>query len=248
MNKSTNFIILGTPRSGTTFFCETLNQQSNIWIPEFTNSEPFNPANVIQISSTIQTNLFDQNAIIEKLIDTKNKRNVEYFGFKTFLSWHNDISSVIDRHQLSIFLILRKNIWKVLASMLIAIDNKDFQGSSKRFEPFYYDGSNREQRRIFTIFNNLCRDYWWSENVFHNHANLIEKIYLEDLIENNISFEKVNNYFKKEIQFSANYTEDSIDEYVKNFEELKKFILEKVHLSKYHFSALPTYILQELEL
>jgi hypothetical protein len=132
--------------------------------------------------------------------------------------------------------------------MLIAIDNKNFQGSSKRFDLFYYDGSNREQRRIFTIFNSLCRDYWWSENVFYNHNNLIEKIYLEDLINNNMSFKKINEYFKKEIQFSANYTEDSIDEYVENFEDLKQFILEKVHLSKYHYSALPDYILKELEL
>jgi hypothetical protein len=248
MAYSTNFIILGTPRSGTTFFCETLNSHSNIWIPEFTNSEPFNPSNIVQLSNTFKSNIFDHNAIIQKLINNKEKKEIEYFGFKTFLSWHSDISSIIDHNQLAIFLVLRKNIWKVLASMLIAIDNKDFQGSSKRFDPFYYDGSNREQRRIFTIFNSLCRDYWWSENVFYNHNNLIEKIYLEDLINNNMSFKKINEYFKKEIQFSANYTEDSIDEYVENFEDLKQFILEKVHLSKYHYSALPDYILKELEL
>jgi hypothetical protein len=248
MTASTNFIILGTPRSGTTFFCETLNSRSNIWIPEFTNSEPFNPTNIVQISNIFKSNIFDQDSIIQKMIAIKEKKEIEYFGFKTFISWHNDISSIIDKNELAIFLVLRKNIWKVLTSMLVAIDNKDFQGSSKRFDPFYYDGSNREQRRIFTMFNSICRDYWWSENVFHNHPNLIEKIYLEDLTEENLSFQKINDYFKTEIQFTANYVEDSIGEYVANFDDLKQFILEKVHLSKYHYSALPDYIMKELEL
>lgn len=248
MAHSTNFIILGTPRSGTTFFCNTLNSYSNIWIPEFPNSEPFNPSIISQTSNIFKSNMFDHNAIIRKMISFKEKNGHEYFGFKTFLSWHTDISSIINENELSIFLMLRRDIWKVLTSLLIAIDNKKFGGSSKRFEPFYYDGSNRERRRIFVIFQNLCRDYWWSENVGHHHASLIEKIYLEDIIGKDISFKKINDYFKKEISFSVNYTEDSIEKYITNFDDLKTFILEEVHCSKYHYSALPEYILKELEL
>ncbi len=38
-----NFLVTGTPRSCTTWFCKTLNAHNGIWVPEFTNYEPFNP-------------------------------------------------------------------------------------------------------------------------------------------------------------------------------------------------------------
>jgi hypothetical protein len=68
------------------------------------------------------------------------------------------------------------------------------------------------------------------------------------MIGKDISFKNINEYFKKEIFFSVNYTEDPIEKYITNFDELKTFILEEVHRSKHHYSALPEYILKELEL
>lgn len=248
MTHSKNFVVTGTPRSGTTFFCKTLAQCSNIWIPKFPNYEPFNPMNIVPVSNTLQESIFDTNIIIEKFLNFKQKQNFEYFGFKTFLTYHSDISSLINTHNFDLFLVLRKNIWKVLCSQLVAMDNKDYQGSSKRFAPFCYDQSNREQRRIFNMFNALCKDYWWSENVGNNHPNLIDKIYLEDLILPNTNLQKVSSYFNQELTFSANYTEDSIGTYIENFSDLKEFILNMVHKAKYHYQTLPDYLLTELEL
>lgn len=204
--------------------------------------------NIVPVSNTLQESIFDTNIIIEKFLNFKQKQNFEYFGFKTFLTYHSDISSLINTHNFDLFLVLRKNIWKVLCSQLVAMDNKDYQGSSKRFAPFCYDQSNREQRRIFNMFNALCKDYWWSENVGNNHPNLIDKIYLEDLILPNTNLQKVSSYFNQELTFSANYTEDSIGTYIENFSDLKEFILNMVHKAKYHYQTLPDYLLTELEL
>jgi hypothetical protein len=248
MADTKNFIVLGTPRSGTTFFCKTLAECSNIWIPKFPNYEPFNPINIVPVSNALHASTFDVDAVIEKFLYFKQKQNFEYFGFKTFLTYHSDISALINTHNFDLFVVLRKNIWKVLCSQLVAMDNKDYQGSSKRFTPFCYDHSNREQRRLFNMFNALCKDYWWSENVGGKHANLIDKIYLEDLILPNASFQKVSGYFNQKLTFSADYTEDSIDAYIENFTDLKEYILSMVHKAKYHYQTLPDYLLTELEL
>jgi hypothetical protein len=251
MTHSKNFVVTGTPRSGTTFFCNTLKTCPGIWIPEFSNidnAEPFNPVNTVEVSNALQLPLFDQNAVVQKLIKNKTNNSAEYFGFKTFLAYHNNMSLLVEHNQLDVFVILRKNIWSVLASFLLAQDNKNYNGSSKRFSPFYYDGSNREERRIFTMFYSLCKDYWYSESVWASHPRLVEKIYFEDLIEPGASFEKINQYFEQKINFDAHYTKDSIEKYFENFGQVKEIILRRVHNSKHHFLALPQYLLTELDL
>ena len=57
MTHSKNFVVTGTPRSGTTFFCNTLKTYPHVWIPEFSNidnAEPFNPVNTVEVSNTLQ--------------------------------------------------------------------------------------------------------------------------------------------------------------------------------------------------
>jgi hypothetical protein len=249
MINTKNFIIFGTPRSGTTFFCKTLNSEKNIWIPEFTNFEPFNPQIIPTTSTKFKTHMFDHSAVMQKLINAKEERNKEYLGIKSFVSYHADVTRLIENNQLAIFIMMRKNIWKVLGSLLVAIDNSDFVGSSKRFIPFKFENTNRERRRIFGMFDRLCRYYWWSENILSKHNNFIEQIFFEDLVNaGTVQFSGVNNFFNKEILFSANYTEDDLEKYFQNFDEFKSVILERVNSAPYHYSALPEYILKELDL
>ncbi len=243
-----NFLITGTPRSCTTWFCRTLNSYDGIWIPEFTNYEPFNPHGIPKATNKLKVSLFDQAAVIDTIKKEAEKKDVEYLGIKTFNSYHHNISDLIDTYDFSIFLLLRKNIWKVLGSLLVAVDNKNFEGSSKRFEPFFFENSNREKRRILTIFDRICLNYWLAENYFSNHKNFIEKIYMEDIINGQISSEKINNFFAKNIDLSNNYKEDDISFYYKNFDEFKNYIVDYCKLSHHHYSALPDYILEELDL
>jgi hypothetical protein len=133
-----------------------------------------------------------------------------------------------------------------MGSLLLAHDNQNYQESSKRFSKFYYDGSAKEERRILTMFHMLCRDYWYSENVWCNHPRFVEKIYFEDLIKPNMSFEKLNCYFDQEINFLANYTDDSVSEYFENFDQVQQIVIKNVCGAPQHFLALPDYILKEL--
>ena len=243
-----NFLVTGTPRSSSTWFCKTLNSHENIWVPEFPNYEPFNPHAIPKITNKLKVSLFDQFAVIDTLKKEAEKKEVDYLGIKTFNSYHYSIPNLIDAYDFSIFLLLRKNIWKVLGSLLVAVDNKNFEGSSKRFEPYFFENSHREKRRILSIFDRICLNYWLAENYFCNHKNFIEKIYMEDIIDGQTSFEKINNFFAMDIDLSNIYKEDDLSFYYKNFDEFKNFIVTHCKSAPYHYSALPDYILKELDL
>jgi hypothetical protein len=246
MNK--NFIIVGTPRSGTTFVCDVLSQQEGIWLPKYPNYEPFNPSILKRVSKDVKTHVFDQDSIIKKFINYKSKMNSEYFGFKTFTGFHSDLKELIRNNNLDVIIILRKDIWKVIGSMMVAIDNNDYTGSSKKHKPFIFETTFREKRRIRTFFNRMCRTYWELENSFQTNLNIVDKIYFEDLVSNPIR-PKLNHYFDRELAFDTKYDDkDDLYRYVENFDEMKKFILDEVKDFSVHYSALPEYILKELEL
>lgn len=243
-----NFLVSGTPRSCTTWFCETLNSYDNIWVPEFTNYEPFNPHSIIKATNKLKVSLYDQFSFMDGIEKEASKKEIEYLGIKTFPSYHYDMSMLIDRYNFSIFILVRKNIWKVLGSLLMAVDNKNFDGSSKRFEPYFFENTNREKRRVLNIFDRICLNYWLSENYFSNHKNFVEKIYMEDIVDGQNSFEKINDFFLEEIDFSTSYQEDDLSVYYKNIDEFQKFIIDYCKSASYHYSALPDYVLRELNL
>jgi hypothetical protein len=245
--KDKNFIIVGSPRSGTTFLCDILNGFEDIWIPEYPNYEPFNPNVIKKVSATTKNNAFDHDAIVKKFISYKSNKNAKYFGFKTFLSFHSDLRELIKNNDLDVIIILRKDIWKVMGSMLIAVDNNDYIGSSKKYQPYIFERTSREKRRILTSFNQLCRVYWELENVFSKNLNIIDKFYFEDLIKYNRRL-PIEEYFEREIVFDHKYNDnDDISKYIGNFQEMKDFILEEVHQYQQHYSALPSYISQLLK-
>jgi hypothetical protein len=76
MSKKTikNFLITGTPRSCTTWFCKTLNAHDGIWVPEFPNYEPFNPHAIPKITNKLKVSLFDQFAVIDTLKKEAEKK------------------------------------------------------------------------------------------------------------------------------------------------------------------------------
>lgn len=245
MNK--NFIIVGTPRSGTTFLCDILSQLQGVWMPRYPNYEPFNPTVLMKVSVDLNSDIFDHDAIVKKFISMKNQKQCEYFGFKTFTGFHSDFKQLIRDNDLDVVIMLRKDFWKVVGSKLVAIDNGNYIGTSKRFKPFVFDKSIREKRRIKTFFNHLCRAYWLLENRM-NDLKIIDKVYFEDLIIDPVR-PKINEYFNRELKFDTGYNDnDSIYSYVSNFDELKSYLLEDVKKFKIHYGALPEYLLEQLEL
>ena len=249
MNSSKNFVVLGIPRSGTKFFCKTLSQQPNIWLPSWNETyEPFNLKKISQTSEVFNSHFFDHDKIVKKLINSKHKKDKEYAGFKTFLVWHRDFRHIVDSNNLQIIIMIRRNFWKVFGSFLLAIDNNDYSGSSKEFEPFTFESTSREKRRIIDSFNNFCYQYWQLENVYSNHPNFIEKIYFEDLLTTK-SYSSLNNYFNNEITFDTTYSDqDTYSSYFQNFDELKNFISNHCKSAPKHYNSLPDYMKMNLDL
>jgi hypothetical protein len=243
-----NFLITGTPRSSSTWFCKTLNSYDRIWMPEFKNYEPFNPHIIRETTNALKVNLYDQNAFMDKIIEAAVKREVDYLGVKSFPNYHTDLSLFLNDYDVAIIVLIRKDIWKVLGSLFIAVDNKNFLGSSKRFKPYFWDKSPRETRRLVEVFHRQCKNYWYAENYFSNHKNFVDKIYMEDIVKGKSSFKNIDNYFGKRIEFESDYTEDDLSKYFENFEEIKKFIVELCKSAPFNYSVLPSYILEQLDL
>jgi hypothetical protein len=243
----TNFVVLGLPRSGTKFFCKTLSEQSNIWIPSWNNTyEPFNLKKISTSSEIFDSHLYDHDLIVKKLINAKKEKQKEFMGFKTFLVWHRDFKEIVDKNNLQIIILIRKNFWKVFGSFLLAIDNSDYTGSSTKFSPFLFIPSNRENRRIIDIFNNFCFQYWQLENVYSFHKNFIDKIYFEDLLKSK-KFDKIDTYFKNKITFQTEYRDEfDLQKYFANFDEIKKFIVDHCKTAPKHYNKLPSYFLENI--
>lgn len=248
MKEIKNFLVTGTPRSSTTWFCHTLNSHGRIWMPEFTNYEPFNPHNIHQTADKFKVSLFDQLGFMDTIVNYASQKDIDYLGIKTFISYHNDISSFIRQYNFSIFVLIRKDIWKVLGSLCVAVDNKDFLGSSKRFQPYMFENNHRENRRLITIFDRICLNYWYAENYFAKHENFIEKVYMEDIIKGKSSYLRINNFFNQHINLSNDYDDDDADVYFKNFDEIKKFFIDYCKSAPHHYSSLPDYVKQNLSL
>lgn len=249
MNSNKNFVVLGIPRSGTKFFCKTLSDCPNIWLPSWNDTyEPFNLKKIAYTSEIFNHHFFDQDAIVKKLINSKHKQEKEYVGFKTFLIWHRDFQNIVTDNNLKIIIMIRKDFWKVFGSFLLAIDNNDYSGSSKIFMPFKFEITNREKRRIIDTFNNFCYQYWQLENVYSKHKNFIDKIYFEDLLHRD-SFSNINDYFNREIIFNSTYSDkDSYSSYFDNFDVLKDFIKTHCKSAPKHYNNLPEYLKINLEL
>lgn len=241
---------MGTPRSGTTFFCKTLTKFDNILIPDVPFYELFNPWALPKISNLIELDLWNQDKVIEKFVNYKNETNKKYFGFKTFPVFHHlDLESLVNNNDLDIIIVLRRDIWKIIGSQMIAIDNNDYSGSSLHYRPYQFQNTEREKKRVLAHFLQLTKCFWYNETIFANHKNFIEKIYLEDLSDQICSFEKINNYFDRQISFETGYNDNNdLTQYISNIEELKSFIRSYVKESMHHFKVLPEYLLIELDL
>jgi hypothetical protein len=246
---SKKFVILGTARSGTTFFAESLRQHSGIWVPKFPNCEPFNPFNMELAVKKYGIHVYDQDAVFQSIVREGEGFGFKYVGFKSFVTFHPDLLGLIERNDLDIFIVLRRDIWKILGSLLIAIDNTDFTGSSTKYKPYFYDQSPREARRVLTFFNELCKAIWWMESVFSKHKRLIHKFYLEDVGHSPVSFTPITEYFSLKIILDYQYdTNMGLEHYIENPEDFQLLIRDWCKKMPEHYSALPDYVREQLEI
>ena len=87
------------------------------------------------------------------------------------------------------------------------------------------------------------------ENVFSKHPRLVHKFYLEDVDQKPMSFSPIDQYFDRSIVLDYNYNNDlDITRYVENYDEFQSLIRNWCKKTPQHYSALPDYVREQLDL
>ncbi len=217
------FFILGLPRSGTTAIAHTLNDTQNIYM--------YSSKKVDGIVDN-ESYLFEPFALANSkvVLDWKNKLNYtiepnfkeNYNGFKVILGDQVNIRSLVNDFQYRPLIVIRKDIWKVIFSKIAA----SYATHEDTGAIGTYLKSSRTSKADFTKFLPTVQRLEFFLGTFikaiyelENETNMldpIDTIYFEDFTKPNTTYDKINNYFQKEIVFNLNYNDDFnlIDEYL----------------------------------
>ena len=238
------FGVLGLPRSCTTYLCRTLDDNLNIFIPKMNQYEPINWNN-LEPSSLLFKNIFEPIEVLKKIKIQGDKEGAKFTGVK--LLPHNLQYDLVRNSKISTIVILRKNIWKVIGSTLIAARDNNWSSTSKIADPVYYNMNNPFNKALLKkFFNELVNWIYYCEKKVALSDKHVCTLYFEDFIINN-KVDAINNYFSYEYFFNASYDDSHhAGEYILNIEELGKFIEHFVNSAKEHFSNLPDWALESI--
>ena len=253
MNK---FFIYGMPRTGTTALAKTLNESDDIFMyrkisdkVKDNETELFEP--FAAFSSKIELDWREKLAKIEKQYVSK------YNGFKLVPGDTVHPIHLVKDHGYDPIIIIRKNIWKSIFSKIAAMyeSHKEhttsidiYANSSKDLEPNFSNITNFAPRLMYYLHIYVKSTYELEQSY-----TCIDKIYFEDMIQENKTYDKLNNYFGQEIVFNLNY-DDNFDvkkQYLDDWKEEHYKILQdqiSYFLTKIDFTnkKIPQYLEETL--
>jgi len=242
------FVVTGTPRSGTTFFCRTLEKESNILLPRFHNYEPFIPQNRIVSSNRIGISAFDEAESIKRIVKFGIDNNFDAVGFKTFFSFHYNFEKMLEQNELDHFLILRRNVWKIFASYWMAFSKSEFGKSSLIHEAIQIDTESVMSKIIKQTIDAVLKTYMYRSQI-EQHPNHIVTLYFEDFTakSGHIGDSELTEYFGKRIIFQSGYDDPQHkpSDYIKNIQEIKEKFVDPLLNSK-AVAGLPQDVLESL--
>ncbi len=243
MNK---FFIIGLPRTGTTAIAKTLNSYDNIYLYsksaedyKDSESELFEPFAL----GNLKVELDWQNKL-ENVVEVEFKS--KYNGFKLIPGDVVYAGDLIRDYNYDPLIVIRKNIWKSLFSKIGAVyisnDEKTIDAYTKSSKNTKADFSNFRHflpRFIFFLKQYIKLMY----EVETKFQTSIDKIYFEDFIKPNKTYENINNYFGQEIIFNLNYNDDYnvVDQYLTDAnwtEEQYKILANEVNATVQRFDIM----------
>lgn len=231
------FVILGIPRSGTKFLCNTLDKYSDISFP--VRHEPFTHlGNAGVVSDYYDTSTLDVDGVISKFPTN------QYSGFKVFPGTPPyDIKRIIKQYDMKVIGLIRRDGWKVLGSNMVATQQVDFGISSKMLpQRYYYSQDNMFE---LTHMMRVIDHYLMSVYTINQTADIL--LHFEELIEDGYTKRHLNSYFKRRIEFNSGY-DDSHDysHYFENFDVVKKAVLKYVDKNIKKYDIVPSWALDNL--
>lgn len=238
MNK---FIIYGTPRSCTTFLCNQLNNFDKIFMPVSNGFELYNLDNY---SYYQLGNFYEEDKIFNKIEKYAKENGYQFVGTKILLQQVLNLKSLIDELDLSIFVVLRRDFWKVLCSSLTSGINCAFDKSGLESTRFVYNKYDGFHKTVIIMLTDILLDtYYKSEKHLVSHRNFKGKVYFEDIINGSANLNPFNDYFGINLELATKYKDDhDASLYIENFHDMKKDILAYIRRHSGHFSFLPAYL------
>lgn len=240
-----NFVVLGIPRSGTTHVCDKLTENLNVFMSQTALYEPFNPK-ALPVTSSLMGNIFDQGDIVGRLARYGyREQGAEYCGYKAFPFQISNFN-ILEQHKSRIIIVLRKNIWKVMGSMLVGAQRQDFRTTSTT-DKFTFDINDSFTRANFlTSWHNITSAYWLLENTFRNSPHFLDIMYFEDFTKQG-TYDRVNEYFKYDYNFISDYSDDHHPSiYYNNWDEFVYVVKDWTAKCKRHYDALPEYVMEHI--
>lgn len=248
------FVVTGTPRSATTFFCSVLKKHYGIsMVPEAKgnksplDTELFPPHDDrIKPSKFTGVNNYDNNRTIEVWSDKVTNEHTKFVGFKTFPMYHYDNLKMIEYNDLSVILLMRKNLWKVLASLITAMNSTTWNKSGLVVKKYTYSYDPFTYYMLRNTVDHIFNFLWYFENKLSRHDNYVTTVYFEDLIKRNYTNNDLNKYFNSTIVFNADYDDSSKpSDYISNISEIKKQYVDPLLDSKL-VEGLPSWAIDSL--
>lgn len=227
------FVVLGLPRSGTTFISKVLNELGDVSFPII--KEPHAINNIAAVSQHYNCSSLDIDSVISRMAPN------EYVGFKTFPFYHLDVLDIISRYNLFVISVLRKNIWKSVGSLLVAIEDSDWSSKGKQ-AAYTYNYTALEDYFIVNTVHRYLTNIDFIEKRFNQNL-----IYFEDFVDRNISNDKINQFFGREIVFRSNYDDSRHpSSYFNNFDPVKRLVLDHLDENKLTYGDVPSWAVDNL--
>jgi hypothetical protein len=246
---NTDFIILGPPRSGSSWFAGEFAKEDDILMSgcKDDNYEAFNSVNAIPLSNILKVDAFNHQNIIDFYRKYKLQQGKTYLGFKSFPTWHYDLRKILNDNNFKIILLLRKSFLKTLGSLSIAYREENFLSSSIAAEKLDFENNPIFYRHFYLMINSVTNSIYASENWISENPNLLTKIYFEDLIKTkNYTNDNINEFLQREKYFITDYEDRPWEEYFLEPDKVKKFVKKLFEDNSYHYKALPDYVFDEV--
>lgn len=220
MNKQ--FIVTGTPRSGTTFLCSKLAALDNVYMPSEYDYEPFGAYGGVLDEKAFTINL--RQAYPDKIV-----------GFKTF--WED---SFILREHLRSFdpiVLIRKDVQNVYLSLLVLYRAGYDDMKSSRGRP----GAEKMHHSDFSltyVAHTLLKTYYYAEKMPY-----LFKLYFEDL---HLGNSRLESYFKQPVDIDPKYSGSKVTDYHPDPQRFLD-ILKRTAL-RMDYKKLPDYVRSNLNI
>lgn len=237
------FIVVGHPRSGSTFLIERLALATGADIPPVNHAELFNVYEKLFNTRVLQLDGSSEQALLESYFAGCTQ---QFAGIKTIPSFHREWAALAALPDVQFITITRTDVLGTIASMLISerLDNwqtpvrQQLGGAKFRFREFFPDARSQEMY-LGDLLNRLLFDLRTLERL-NAHPNTIA-IRCEDML-GSFQSPRLDAYFGQPVLLRGFAAPTSPRECFEDVDEFRRTIVDFLRSTLQYDSAVPPLI------